>query len=402
MLKTIVLLLLFFGLQCSFAQQYQIIIKGGHVIDPKNNIDEILDVAIGHGKILKVSKNIDTINARQVINARAMYVVPGLIDMHTHDFYGADPERHFCNGTESLPPDSFAFRSGVTTVVDAGSSGWKDFPVFKKKIIDSSKTRVLAFLNIVGSGMRGRAFEQDTSDMDANKTAMTAKQNHQYIVGIKLAHFRGPQWKPVDETIKAGNIVNIPVMIDFGESATPLSMEELFLKHLRPGDIFTHCFAQLKGRESIVDTMTKKLKSFAWEAKKKGILFDVGYGAISFSFSQAMPAENEGFHPNTISTDMHVVKKYKMKDITEIMSEFLSLGMNIYDVVEAVTWNPAKEIRHEELGNISIGRIADIAILKIRNGNTSFYDYSGYRIKGLQKFENEVTIKSGVVVYSAK
>jgi dihydroorotase len=399
MLKSIVLPLLFFGMQCSFAQQYQIVIKGGHVIDPKNNIDEILDVAISHGRILKTAKNIDTINAHQVINARGMYVVPGLIDMHTHDFYGVDPDRHFCNGSESVLPDSFAFRSGVTTVVDAGSSGWKDFPDFRKKIIDSSKTRVLAFLNIVGAGMRGRAFEQDTIDMDANKTAFIAQQYHNYIVGIKLAHFKGPQWKPVDEAIKAGVMANIPVMIDFGESATPLSMQELFLQHLRPGDIFTHCFAQLKGRESIVDTMTKKLKSFVWNAGKRGILFDVGYGEISFSFSQAIPAISEGFHPNTISTDMHAVRKYKMKYLTEIMSEFLAIGMSIHDVVEAVTWNPAKEIKHQELGNLSKGAIADITILHVRNNIIVFFDHTGHTIEGSKKFECEMTIKGGKIVY---
>jgi dihydroorotase len=399
MFKSIVLLLLFFGLQCSFGQQYQIIIKGGHVIDPKNNIDEILDVAISHGRILRIAKNIDTLNIRRVVHAEGMYVVPGLIDMHTHDFYGPDPERHFCNGAESLSPDSFAFRSGVTTVVDAGSSGWKDFPVFKRKIIDSSKTRVLAFLNIVGAGMRGGAFEQDTSDMDANKTAFLAQQYHNYIVGIKLAHFRGHQWKPVDEAIKAGNIANIPVMIDFGESATPLSMQELFLQHLRPGDIFTHCFAQLKGRESIVDTNTKKLKTFLWEAKKKGILFDVGYGEISFSFSQAMPAINEGFYPNTLSTDKHTTGKREIKNMLDIISEFLALGMNIREVIAAVTWNPAREIKHEELGNMSTWAIADITILQIPNRKIEYYDNTGYQISGTKEFECFMTIKGGKIVY---
>jgi dihydroorotase len=399
MLKTIILLLLFFGLQYSFAQQYQIIIKGGHVIDPKNKIDEILDVAISHGRILKIAKKIDTINAQQVINARGMYVVPGLIDMHTHDFYGPDPERHFCDGSESALPDSFAFRSGVTTVVDAGSSGWKDFPVFKKKIIDNSKTRVLAFLNIVGAGMRGAVFEQDTSDMDANKTAITAQEYHNYIVGIKLAHFKGHQWKPANEAIKAGNMANIPVMIDFGESATPLSIQELFLQHLPPGDIFTHCFAQLKGRESIVDTMTKKLKSFVWEARKRGILFDLGYGEISFSFSQAIPAMKSGFYPNTISTDMHAVRNYKMKDMMEIMSEFLALGMNTREVIERVTWNPARIVRREELGNMSKDALADIAILKVRNVHTLFYDHTGQKIEGTKRLECEMTIKDGKIVY---
>jgi dihydroorotase len=402
MQKSVILLLLFFNLQFLFAQQFDILIKGGHVIDPKNNIDGIFDVAIAHGKIMRIARGIDPKNGSKVIDVRGKYVVPGLVDIHTHDFYGPDPERHFCNGTESLLPDSFAFRSGVTTVVDAGSSGWKDFPVFKKKIIDSSKTRVFAFLNIVGAGMRGRISEQDTNDMDGKKTAMIAQQYHDYIVGIKLAHYKGPEWKPVDEAILAGNLANIPLMIDFGENTSPLSLEELFLKHMRPGDIFTHCFAELKGREYIVDTGTKKIKTFVWEAKKKGILFDVGYGEISFSLSQAIPAIDSGFYPNSISTDMHAARKNKMKDMLEIMSEFLALGMNIREVIGMVTWNPAKEIRHKELGNISKGAIADITILHVRNNDIAYHDHAGHTLVGTKKFVCEMTIKGGKIVYNKR
>jgi dihydroorotase len=399
MKKSFAFLLLFFQLHLVFAQNIEILIKGGHVIDPKNNIDGISDVAITNGRILKIAKNIDTHNVLRVVDARGMYVVPGLVDIHTHDFYGPDPERHFCNGSESLLPDSFAFRSGITTVVDAGSSGWKDFPDFKKKIIDSSKTRVLAFLNIVGAGMRGRKFEQDTDDMDGKKTAMMAQQYHEYIVGIKLAHYKGAEWKPVDEAIKAGNRAKIPLMIDFGDNKSPLSLEELFLKHMRPGDIFTHCFAELKGREYIVDTGSKKIKTYVWEAKKRGILYDVGYGEISFSFSQAIPAIESDFYPNSISTDMHASKGNKMKDMTEIMSEFIALGINIREVVERVTWNPAREINHKELGNISKGTIADITILHVRKDHFEFYDHTGNKINGNEKVECKMTIRGGKIVY---
>ena len=401
MKKSVILLLLFFQIQFLFAQTFEILIKGGHVIDPKNNISEIFDVAINHGKIIKVAKNIDPKNASRVIDARGMYIVPGLIDIHTHVFYGPDPERNYCDGTKSVLPDAFTFRSGVTTVVDAGSSGWKDFPVFKKKIIDSSQTRVLAFLNIVGAGMRGRKYEQDTIEMDGNKAAMTARQYREYIVGIKVAHYRGSDWKPVDEAVNAGNLANIPLMIDFGSNPAPLSIRELFLKRMRSGDIFTHCFADLKGREPIVDTGTKKLKPFVWEAKKRGILYDVGYGGISFSFSQAIPAVKAGFYPNTISSDMHAGDKYKMKDILDIMSEFLALGMNIRDVIGTVTWNPAKEIKHQELGNISVGTEADIAILRVLNNHVELYDHTGYKIDGTKKFTCEMTIRSGKIVYRA-
>lgn len=400
MRKTALLLLLFFTLQFVSAQHYALVIKSGHVIDPKNNINDVLDVAISNGKIMSIAKGIDAKSATRVIDAGGMYVVPGLIDIHTHDFYGPDPSKAFCNGTESIVPDSFTFRSGVTTVVDAGSSGWRNFPVFKKQIIDNSQTRVLAFLNIVGAGMRGGAYEQDTTDMDGEKTAMMAQQYRNYIVGIKLAHYKGHEWLPVDEAIKAGNIADIPVMIDFGDNPSPLPIKELFLEHMRPGDIFTHCFAELSSREPIVDVHTKELKPFVWEAKKRGIVFDVGYGEISFAFSQAMPAVKAEFYPNCLSTDMHATSmKYQMKDLLNIMSKFLALGMSIQDVIKTVTWNPARDIKHEELGNISVGAIADITILSALSGKFWFYDHTGYKIEGTKKFECEATIKSGKIVY---
>ncbi len=273
MKKTAFLLFIFFQQQFVFAQHFDIVLKGGHLIDPKNKVDDILDVAVVNGRIAKIAKDIDTAGAAQVILAAGMYIVPGLIDIHTHVFFGTDPERHYCNGTKSLKPDEFTFRSGITTVVDAGSSGWKDFPEFKKQVISHSRTRVLAFLNIVGSGMRGGPYEQDTTDMNADKTARVARQYKDYIVGIKFAHYNGPGWKPVDETIEAGDLAKMPVMIDFGENSPPLPLRDLFLNHMRPRDIFTHCFADLKGRQSIVDTFSKTVKSFVWEAEQKGYLF---------------------------------------------------------------------------------------------------------------------------------
>ena len=401
MKKTIFGILFSFLLQPLFAQQADLIIQGGHVIDPKNKIDGILDLAITKGKISRVAKNINPNHAAKIIDARGLYVVPGLIDIHTHDFYGPDSARHFCYGTKSLLPDGFAFTSGVTTVVDAGSSGWRDFPVFKKQIIDSSKTRVLVFLNIVGAGMRGPDYEQDTSDMDAKKTATVARLYRKYIVGIKLAHYKGPGWKPVDEAIAAGRQAGIPVMIDFGEHDSPMPIRELFMDHMRPGDLFTHCFAELKGREPIVDPRSKKLKPFVWEARKKGIGFDVGYGAISFSFSQAIPSVRAGFYPNTISTDKHATIKNKINDLPEIMSEFLATGMSLKEVITAVTWNPARAIKHEELGNCSVGAIADITIFSLNNSKALFYDHSGYSIEGSGKFKTVVTIKNGETVYQA-
>jgi dihydroorotase len=394
------LLLLFFKSQSLLAQHYDIVIRGGRVIDPKNNLNNILDVAISNGKIIRVAKAIDTVHAVEVIDASGMYVVPGLIDIHTHDFHGSDPKRDFCFGTESVMPDGLTFCSGVTTVVDAGSCGWRDFPVFKKQVIDNSQTRVFAFLNIVGAGMRGGAYEQDTKDMDSKMAEITAERYRNYIVGIKVAHYNGHDWTPVDQAVKAGEAAKIPVMIDFGQNPSPLSLKELFFEHLRPGDIFTHCFAELTEREPIVDKGSQKLKSFVWGARRKGIVFDVGYGKISFAFSQAIPAIKDGFYPNSISTDMYAANKdNETKNILNIMSKFLAMGMSVTDVIKTVTWNPAKEINHEELGNFSAGSIGDAAILSLRKGKFEFYDHTGYTIESRKKIDCEVTIKNGKIVY---
>jgi dihydroorotase len=359
-----------------------------------------MDVAVSDGKIARVAKSIDGSKATQVINAKGLYVTPGLIDAHVHVFYGTDAERAYSNGPLALIPDAFTFRTGVTTVVDAGSSGWRNFSQFKKQVIDLSQTRVLAFINIVGEGMRGGVYEQDTKDMDGKLTGITAKRYHDHVVGIKVAHFVGSEWTPVDEAVKAGTIANTPVMIDFGGSSPPLSIEELFTRHLRPGDIFTHCFGQLRDREPIVDIDTKKVKPFVLEAQKKGIAFDLGYGSISFAFSQAIPAFKNGFYPNSISTDIHANSmNASMKDMLNIMSKLMSIGMTLQGVVQAATWNPAREIKREELGHLSEGAIADIAILGLRNGKFGFFDYTGYKVEGAQKLECEMTIKGGKIVY---
>jgi dihydroorotase len=382
------------------AQSYDIVIKGGHVIDPKNNIDEIMDIAINKGSIILVSKNIDPKEGIQVVDAKGMYVTPGLIDIHTHDFYGTEPDHQYEDGNLGISPDGFTFRNGVTTVVDAGSSGWRTFPIFKAQTIDISQTRVLALLNIVGEGMRG-TYEQNLNDMDPKMTALVAQKYKNIVVGIKLAHYSGHDWAPTDRAVEAGTLAGgIPVMIDFGGSNPPLSIEELFMKHLRPGDIFTHCFGQLGTREYIVDLQTNKVKPFVYEARKRGIIFDVGYGGISFAYSQALPAAKEGFFPNSISTDLHVSSMNDaMKDMLTCMTKFLAMGMSLHDVIQASTSNPAKEIKHEELGNLSVGTGADVAILSIRDGKFGLFDYSGYKVETNKKLECELTIRAGKIVY---
>jgi len=396
--------LFFLIIGTGYAQNYQILIKGGHVIDPKNNINEVMDVAIQDGKIAAVAKNIDPKQGIQIVHAAGMYVTPGLIDIHGHNFFGTEQDRYLSNGLVALPPDGFTFRVGVTTIVDCGGAGWKNFPIFKQNIIDNSRTRVLSFLNIVGEGMRGGAYEQDTNDMDAKLSAMVARRYRNDIVGFKVAHYEADEWIPVDRAVEAGKLAgDIPVIVDFGGSANYpiLSIEELFFDHLRPGDIYTHTFTELERRDPIVDFKTRKLKPFVLEAQKRGIIFDVGYGGASFDFRQALPAIESGFFPNTISTDLHTGSMNNaMKDILNIMSTFVTMGMEIPEVIKASTWAPAQAIKREELGNLSVGAVADVAILNMRQGKFGFWDRSGHKLTGDQKFECEMTIRDGRIVYN--
>lgn len=383
----------------SHGQNYDLVIKNGHIIDKKNNIDFIGDIGISNGIIKYVGEELPINSSRKIINAESLIVVPGLIDIHSHNFHGTIPNRYLSNSFSALPPDGFSFRSGITTIVDVGGAGWKNFEVFKEQVIEKSKTRVLAFLNIIGLGMQGGEIEQNIDDMDAMLTAEMANKYPEHIVGIKLAHFNGYNWIPVDKVTKAGELSDRPVMIDFGGSNPLMPLDSLLLHKLRPGDIFTHTYANVRGRMSIVDG-NNKLHDFVKEAQNKGIIFDVGHGGGSFAFSQAIPAINQGLKPNTISTDLHTGSMNGgMKDLLNVMSKFLNMGLNLNEVITSVTWDAAKSIKKENLGNLSVGSIADITILNLREGDFGFIDTKNKKMNGTKKLECELTIKDGKIVY---
>ncbi len=194
----------------------------------------------------------------------------------------------------------------------------------------------------------------------------------------------------------------MPVMVDFGGSKPPLSLEELFMKHLRPGDIFTHAYTLLDGnvRETIVDEATKKVKPFAWEARKRGIVFDVGYGGASFNYSQAIPAVKAGFYPTTISTDLHTGSMNgSMKDMLSIMSKFDAMGMSLPEVIKASTWTTGAGNPSRKAGASVGGCHCRCGDFLHAQGNFGFYDKTGYKVEGKQKFECEMTIKGGKIVY---
>jgi dihydroorotase len=247
--------------------------------------------------------------------------------------------------------------------------------------------------------MKGGAVEQNLGDMDPKLTAIVAKQHADVVVGIKLAHYSGPEWDPLIRTVEAGNMADMPVMIDFGGNRPPLSLERLLMEELRPGDIFTHCFANVGGRTAIVDD-NGKVRPYVWESKKRGIVFDLGHGGGSFIYDQAVPAMEQGFWPDAISTDLHTGSMNGgMKNMINVMSKILNLGMPLNEVIAASTWHPAQYINHEELGHLSEGAVADIAVLNLQEGNFGFADVRGKKIKGTQRLECELTILEGKVVY---
>lgn len=311
------------------APKYDLLLRGGHVIDARNRINAARDVAISSGKIAAVAPRIDPIDASQSIDVSGLYVVPGLVDIHTHVYAGTGEKNSYA-GDLSVYPDTFAPRTGVTTVVDAGSSGWRNFEDFKQRVIDRSTTRVLAFLNIVGHGMRGGKFEQDLADMAAQPAAGVARRFPGLIVGIKTAHYAGPEWTPVEHAVEAGTLANVPVMVDFGSNKPERPLADLVTKKLRPGDIYTHLYSGVRGELAASGHLNPGL----FEGRKRGVIFDVGHGATSFAWRVAQPAIGERFLPDSISSDLHLTSMNRaMKDLPNVMSKFLALGLSLDQVV---------------------------------------------------------------------
>ena len=199
-------------------------------------------------KIAAVATRMDPLDADKTIDATGLYVTPGIVDIHTHVYTGTGEKGSYA-GDNSVYPDTFAPRTCVTTVVDAGGSGWRNFDDFKQRVIDRSTTRVLALLNIVGHGMRGGKFEQDQEDMAAQPAAEKARANPGIVVGFKTAHYSGPEWTPVEHAVEAGNLTGLPVMVDFGSRRAERPIAELLTRKLRPGDIYTHVYSGLRGEQ---------------------------------------------------------------------------------------------------------------------------------------------------------
>lgn len=372
------------------AQQYDLVLHGGQVVDPGNGVNARLDVAVTGDRIAALQPNIPASRARKVVDVSGLYVVPGLVDLHMHVFGLA----------ESIPADDNALPAGTTTIVDAGGSGWRTFDEFRRTVIGHSQTRVLVFLNIVGKGMIGEPFESDTEDMDPGKTADTIIRNRDVIVGIKTAHFAKAGWTAVDRAVEAGGRAQVPVMVDshiFSNSGRT-SQEEL-LEHMRPGDIHTHMYNDRQ--IELVDRFTHKVEPWMWAARQRGVLFDVGHGAGSFLWPAAAPAVAQGFLPDTISTDLHADSAaIQQSNMPNVMSKLMLLGMSFDEVLVRSTVNPAKEIgRYPQLGTLGVGQGADIAVLEAETGVFVFKDSWPAKRLGTKRLENVLTVRAGKILF---
>ncbi|MCI0624923.1 MAG: amidohydrolase/deacetylase family metallohydrolase [Acidobacteria bacterium] len=391
----LILLYLFAPLGFSQQPQYDLILKGGHVIDPKNDIDGVRDVAIHNGRIAALEPSLAASLAKKRIDVSGLYVTPGLIDIHTHVFAGS-AHGTTAGGNRSVFPDQASFRSGVTTMVDAGSSGWRSFPEFRRTIIDHAETRVLAMLNIVGVGILNYEAEQNPADMDPQATAEMARKHSDIVVGIKSAHWRAPNFISVEKALEAGKLADIPVMVDFGYFLPERPYQQMVLEKLRPGDISTHCY---RWPAPLLDPEEKLLPYLA-VARGRRVKFDVGHGGGSFHFRNAEPAVRQGFWPDSISTDLHTNSMNgAMIDMLNVMSKFLALGVPLKEVIRQSTTNPATQIKRGQLGQMAPGAEADVAVLRLEKGRFGFVDVAGGWIEGTERLGCEMTLRAGKVVF---
>jgi dihydroorotase len=380
---------------------YDLLLKNGHVIDPKNNRDGKMDVAIANGKVAAVEADINPALATKAIDVSGHYVTPGLIDIHVHVYHTRAPE----GAPEGLSvvADAHSFRSGVTTMVDTGTAGARHFLHFKSTCIDKQKTRIFAFINICDQGMLGE-FEQDVSTFNIEQCAGTVLAYPDLCVGVKTAHFwttkpwdaLHPPWAAVDMSIKAAELCKKPVMYDFWPRLPERGYDELILKKARAGDIHTHVFAQ----QFPIILPDGKVNPIMAEARKRGVIFDLGHGAGSFWFRNGARAMAQGFSPDSISTDLHTGNVHGVVlDMITTMNKILNLGMPLNEVIYRSTVTPANEIAHPELGHLSVGACADVAVLSMRRGDFGYVDCGKARIRGDKKLECLMTVRAGEIVF---
>lgn len=362
---------------------YDLLLTGGHLIDPSQKIDGIKDVGFKDGRVVEVNDKLDHALAEKVYDISDNIITPGLIDLHTHIYWG---------GTSiGIDPTDYARRCGTTTMVDAGTAGAGNFAGFREHIIKPTRPRILAYLNISFAGifafsdtvMVGES--EDVRLLHPRACLNVANLNKDFLVGIKVrvgARASGSMGHaPLDIALEVAEEAGLPVMCHL-DWPPPSPIE--VINRLREGDVLTHCFRPFPAAPARSDG---RIREEILEARERGVIFDIGHGVGSFGFETAETMLNAGFLPDAISSDVHSLSiKGPAYDQLVTLSKFLHLGMSITDIIAASTTGPARAIRRPDLGTLSPGSIGDATILSIEKGEFIFTDSLGHTRSGEKKF----------------
>ncbi len=370
---------------------YDLLVKRGLVIDPSQDFRGIADVALSRGKVAALEESIPEREAKQVVDASGLVVMPGLVDLHVHVFWGVS---HF-----GIEPDPNCVAKGVTTAVDAGSAGATNFAAFRRFIIERSDTRIRAFLHISAAGLPYREIGEleDIRWADVPLAVKVAREHADLILGIKVrlsqAQVKSQDIEALTRAIDAATQLGKPVMLHVGDTFSPI---EKILGMLRPGDVMTHCFT---GRpHGILDSSGRVLDA-AIDARKRGVVFDVGHGQGSFSFDVADRALAQGFGPTTISSDLHTYSyQGPVYDLATTLSKYMRLGLSLDDAVRLATAATAKVMGMEgRIGTLKKGAEGDVAVMRLEEGRFTFTDSYGKTADATQRLVPVTTIRKGKV-----
>jgi len=371
-------------------RRYDLIVKGGRVIDPSQSLDRVADVAVSDGKIAAIEPDMDRKRARRVLDVPGSLVTPGLIDIHVHGFQGLS--------RWGVDLDRFCFAHGVTTAVDAGTSGADSFEGFRRHVINQAKTRVLAFINIARIGLIGQPGElTDMRMVDVAAATAAAIEHADVIVGVKVrcsGALAGPnEMEAVRRTRAVAEKIGKPIMMHVGPHETPL---EGLMELLRPGDMVTHSFRDAGG----VIGPDGWVPGYIKRAAERGVRFDIGHGSGGFSFKAMDQALSEGLPPSSISSDIHTYSAMgPVFDLPTTMSKMLHLGLSLQKVIELATIEPARAIhRDDQLGSIKPGRIADIAVMDLVEGKFPLMDSKREVREASQKLYPIVALRDGRLI----